>query len=467
MTESGNQLCVLKDTGLSVAVFDPGGRGHALTRELYRSDIVDRLHTNTAAAAMNSENITYFPYQKGSAAEMATLVQEQGVDFVIVGPEAPLTAGAVNMLAGEGIPAFGPVKEHTWLESSKAEAKKFFTRWNIPVPEYRIFDDYSDAQIYIQSRLEPLVVKATGLAAGKGSIVCDDKEQAQDALHALMVDRKFGEAGDTVVIENRLFGIEQSVMIITDGKTALMLPPARDYKQRLDGNKGLNTGGMGSHSPSGNEDIFSEEKVLERIVQPALEGILHETGQPYQGVLYAGLMWVQEGGEWNPYVLEFNIRFGDPETQVVLPRLETPDWGEIFLAAINGKLGEITAQWSKEHYLAVCAVSGAVPKEESKGKGKFPGYPGRYKPDREIVFEGTPEKGYILHAGTRWDSSRNAWVTTGGRVLNAVGCGQNLETARDYAYKTLEGVSFEFMDSRSDIGNPQIEREGVIYQRER
>lgn len=449
---------------LKIYLLDPGGRGHALAKEILKSDKVKKLWTSIAAVAEENDpdKVELYRYNsKDPAQQSLTLAKKEKFDLVVIGPENPLSDGLVDKLSAIGIPAFGPEKELTWLESDKAAAKQFMSKMGIPVANYRVFNDYKLAKEYISAQEQKLVVKAAGLAAGKGSIVCESKTQALEAVQRIMLRREFGDAGDKVVIEDRLLGIEQSVTAITDGKSVILAPTARDYKQRFDGNRGLNTGGMGSHSPSGNEDIFSQEKVLERIIYPALEGIRQETGRLYKGVFYPGLMWIKEGSEWNPYVLEFNIRFGDPEAQVILPRLKRPGWVDIFLAAINENLHEIKCTWSKEQYLTVCAVSGEVPQSETKGKGKYPGYPGRYKTQRIIrgLDKLNKSAGYVLHSGTRFSNGR--YVTAGGRVLSVVGSGQE---ARRNVYTMLKQISFDYMDYRRDIGSSKLlQKERNLY----
>src|SRR4030042_7135411 len=456
---------VLKDTGLNVFLLDPGGRGHAMAKELLESDRVTVLQTSIQATIQDTGGEKVKLYKNDSkdpVGNTLALSQISKPDLVLALPENPLSKGLTDKLNEAGIPSLGPLQEHTYLEGDKAAAKKFMLRWGVPVPEFKIFTDPSDAQKYICQRSEPLVVKASGLAAGKGSLVCDDQRQATEAVKTLMIDKIFGDAGSKIVVEDRLFGIEQSCTILTDGNDFTIMPTARDYKQRFDGNQGKNTGGMGSHSPSGNEDIFSESKVIERIVRPTLKGVVAETGKSYRGVLYAGLMWVFEGSEWNPYVLEFNIRPGDPEWQVIAPKLNG-DWGEMLLSAVNGKLGEINPTWSDKNYLTVCAVSGEVSPGVIKGKGKYPGYPNRYLPGQQITFRGIlPNEGYFLHSGTisiNRDGKNEHFETSGGRVLCAVGSGEHLNQARSAAYQTLSGVVFNYMDYRKDIGEPVLLKE--------
>jgi phosphoribosylamine--glycine ligase len=452
--------------GLNIYLLDPGGRGHALAKEILKSDKVKSLWTSICAAERNYAGCKVKLYRydsKNPSKQALKIAKKEKIDLVVVGPEKPLSDGLVDKLEEIGVPAFGPIQELTWLETDKAKAKQFMSRWNIPVGNYKVFLKYKEAKEYINTKSTPLVVKASGLAAGKGSIVCSSKKEALRALRSIMIDRVFGKAGNKVVIEDRLYGIEQSVTAITDGNSVILAPTARDYKQRFDGNKGFNTGGMGSHSPSGNENIFSEEKVIKRIIKPALEGIKRETGKLYKGVLYPGLMWVKESGEWNPYVLEFNIRFGDPEAQVILPRLESPNWVDIFLAVVNGNLSDIKCTWSDKQYLTVCAVSGEVPRKEAKGKGRYPGYPGRYKTRRIITGLNSFNKsdGYVLHAGTT--RSNEEYVTTGGRVLSIVSSGKN---ARRNVYKILEQINFDYIDYRKDIGSPKLlkfERSSLGY----
>lgn len=475
------ELFVRKDSGLNIYVAGPGAREHAITKEILKSDRVKNVWTGTAAAVRNrgGEKAVVYKYDSRNATSQALeMCKRHNVDFVVVGPEDPLIAGMVNRLADNGIPAFGPRKELTWFEGDKQKAKDFMVRNGIPTTEYRVFhdQDYSQAIQYIQSRSEPLVIKDPYPVLGKGAFVCDTQEEALLALEKIIKKKELPSPGDKVVVEKRLFGIEQSITVIISGEDFFMLKRSRDYKQRYRDNKGPSTGSMGGYSPDGNDHIFSEEKVINRIVVPFIEGVRREIGERYKGILYPGLMWVYENGEWQPYVLEFNVRGGDPETQLVLPAING-DPVEIMLNTINGKLGESPRSLSTETFLGVYAVSGRIPKQGSEEE--YEGYPGKYKPGQTIAgiqdIE-EDEKGYVLHGGTRWvchdqkhleQCKDGHYETSGGRVALAVGKGPDLPTARENGYKKLGEFNFISKDSRPDIGDPELlRREREQYERQ-
>lgn len=449
---------VIRDTALNVHVLDSGGRGHATVRELLASDRVVTVTTSISAAVDDPEGhkVRLFRHDsKNAIAQTIDMAQELQPDLVFVGPEDPLIGGVVDQLHALDIPAIGPRQELTWLEGDKGDARLFMKKYGIPGPEFSVHDNLASARRYVQSRREPLVVKATGPAGGKGSIVCDDQSQALSALDAHMVERRFGDSGDKVVVEDRLFGIEQSVTILTDGQTAIFAPPARDYPHRFDANQGPITGGMGSHSPSGNENMFDPRKVQDMVVTPLLEGLRAEFGSQFVGVLYPGLMWVEENGVWNPKVLEINIRPGDPEWEVIAPRYRG-DWAELMIAINNGRLNEIVKpdMWSNTAYVGVCAVSGAVPSGETGGKGQYKGYPWRYKTGQTATLQQFPSsQGHIIHNGTHRVGD-GEYQVTGGRVLTAVGKGQNLAEAGQNAYQIYDNdIAFDYKDARRDIAD--------------
>ena len=466
------ELFVQKDSGLNIYVAGAGAREHAITKEILKSDRVNNVWTSTAAAVANKggEKAVVYRYDSRHASQQAIdICTRNAVDLVIIGPENPLIDGIVDDLTEHGIPAFGPRKDFGWFEGDKEKAKNFMRTNRIPTAEYRVFRDYSQAKQYVQSRKEPLVVKDPYPVLGKGAFVCDDQQAALVALERIMVKKELPSPGDKVVIEERLYGIEQSITVIISGEDFLVLRTARDYKHH----KGKSTGGMGGHSPDGNEDIFSDQKVIDRIVVPFIEGVRREIGKPYKGIFYPGLMWVYENGEWQPQVLEFNIRGGDPETQLVLPGINE-DPVEILLNTINGRLGESHVSFSQDTFLGVYAVSGKVPQEE-----EFEGYPGKYKEGQMItgiqdIKE--DEKGYVLHGGTRWvcheqrqhlvQCNDGHYETAGGRVALAVGRGPDLPTARMNGYKKLAEFNFNSKDARPDIGDPELlRREREQYER--
>jgi phosphoribosylamine--glycine ligase len=317
----------------------------------------------------------------------------------------------------------------------------------IPVADFDVFDDPAKACDYVHSVGYPVVVKADGLAAGKGSLVCDDVGQAEDAVHQLMVARIFGDSGRVVEIERRLYGRELSFFCFTDGKSVLPMVAAQDYKPARDGNTGKNTGGMGGYSPHPWLTAEMSRAIMDRVVLPLIHGFREKTGIVYKGILYAGLMLVEEAGGITPYVLEINIRLGDPEAQVILPRLET-DLVEISEAIIQGRLHEVQPRWSPDYRLCLIAVSG-----RTKGKkGWYRGYPERYKIGVPIEGMDQIDQGcLVFHSGTGFGESGQL-ITTGGRVLCIVSRGATLAEARETAYREMKKVSFEGVYYRSDIG---------------
>jgi phosphoribosylamine--glycine ligase len=333
--------------------------------------------------------------------------------------------------------AFGPSQAAAQLESSKAFAKTFMTRHGIPTARFAIFDDFAQAERHLRLVDYPVVVKASGLAQGKGVIVPRDADEARAALHAIMVDRTFGAAGDRVVIEERLEGPEVSLMAFCDGETVVPMLPAQDHKRAFDGDRGPNTGGMGAFCPS---PLMSREDVahcVSRILQPAACGMAQE-GLPYRGVLYAGLMLTREG----PKVLEFNCRFGDPETQAVLPLLKT-DLAEIALACIEGRLHAQPVEWHAGACACIVLASG--------------GYPGAYRKGLPIHgLDTVPDDVMIFHAGTR--RTPDGWVTDGGRVLGVAARGDTLNDALQHAYAGVAHIFFEGMHYRRDIGAAWLRR---------
>ena len=412
---------------MRVLVIGSGAREHAIAWTLARSDLVDELVSlpgNPGMAELGPLIEGVDPSDVGAVAAVARI---HAIDFVVVGPEAPLAAGVVDALAGVGIPAFGPTRAAARLESSKSFAKDVMRRAGVATPEAWTFDDPSVAADHVRSHPGPYVVKADGLAAGKGVLVTSDRTAALD-----WIDRcfggDFGEAGARVVIEEFAEGPELSVFAISDGSRTLLFEPARDYKRLSNGDRGPNTGGMGSYSPVDLEDGLLD-RVGREVVQPVIDQ-MRADGTPYVGVLYAGLVLTEDG----PVVIEFNCRLGDPETQVVLPRLQS-DLARVVMAATEGDLSDVELIWSDEAFVNVVLAS--------------PGYP-------EAPRTGEPIRGLaeadslVFHAGTRRDGKRI--LTDGGRVLSVVGRGSDLSSARDAAYRAVESIRFSGRQFRTDIG---------------
>jgi phosphoribosylamine--glycine ligase len=429
---------------MKVLVIGSGGRDHTIAWKFSQSPRVKKLwvaHGNAGisqvAECVNAQSVE----------EMAAFAARERIDLTFVGPESPLSAGIVDRFQEEGLAIVGPTKAASRLESSKSYAKLIMRDLGIPVADFEVFDDAAKACEYVRSVGYPVVVKADGLAAGKGSLVCDDVAQAEDAVRQLMVTRIFGDSGRVVEIERRLYGRELSFFCFTDGTSVLPMVAAQDYKQARDGNTGKNTGGMGAYSP---HPWLTEEisrAIMDRVVLPLIHGFREKTGIVYKGILYAGLMLVEEAGGITPYVLEINIRLGDPEAQVILPRLET-DLVEISEAIIQGRLREVEPRWSPDYRLCLIAVSG-----RTKGKkGWYRGYPERYKIGVSMDGVDRIDQGcLVFHSGTGFGET-GQFITTGGRVLCIVSRGTTLAEARETAYREMKKVSFEGIYYRSDIG---------------
>lgn len=414
---------------MKVLLVGSGGREHALAWRIARSPSLTRLwvapgNFGTARIATN------LPVSFG-VDDLVGAASSVSADLVVVGPEAPLAAGLSDELAAVGIPVFGPSRAAARLESSKSFAREVIGAAGAPQPEFSVFTDESEALDYLRRNPGPRVVKADGLAAGKGVVVCDDAIQAAEAVRASMSGRAFGDAGSTLLLEERLEGREVSVFALTDGERISPPAAACDYKRLADGDRGPNTGGMGSYSPP--EFWISELcKEIERIVLRPVIDEMTARGTPYRGVLYAGLMLTREG----PKILEFNCRFGDPETQVLMPRLSS-DPLPAMLACAEGRLDPASVVWDDRYSVGVVMASG--------------GYPEQYPTGLPISgIEGDLEGALVFAAGVSAGANGRP-VTAGGRVLTVVGEGNNLTEARNCAYARLDGISFDGAVWRTDI----------------
>ena len=366
---------------------------------------------------------------------LVSLARAEKVGLVVVGPEAPLVAGLADACREAGIPVFGPAKAAARLEGSKSFAKRFMEQHGIPTAPARICTDFGEALAEVRRRGAPVVIKADGLAAGKGVAVCTTVAEAEAALRTAMLEEKFGEAGRVVLVEDRLEGVEASVLAFTDGRTVVPMLPAQDYKRAGEGDRGPNTGGMGSYAPAATLTSPQIEEVRRTILQPVVDG-MRAAGSPYIGVLYAGLMLTPQG----PKVLEFNCRFGDPETQAILPLLRT-DLLEVLEACVEGHLHEVLLEWQEGG--CVCVVLASE------------GYPGAYRKGLPIAGLEEAERGThvaVFHAGTEWVGG--GWITAGGRVLGVTAWDESVEAARERAYRAVERVHFEEMQFRRDIAAP-------------
>ncbi len=404
-----------------------------MARALSRSPRVERL----VWAPGNGGADGQIPTADVSAEDVSGLVAlagEERADLVAVGPEVPLAMGLADALAREGIACFGPTAGAARLESSKVFAKEFCVRNRIPTGGFRVFEDGGAAREYLKSYSGPfpLVLKADGLAAGKGVLICASREEALAGSEEILVRKAFGAAGDRMLVEEFLSGEEASLMVFTDGEDFALMPPARDFKRVGDGDTGPNTGGMGAFCPAGALDTDLLDRSVREIIAPTLEAMRRE-GTPFRGVLYAGLMLTPSG----PKVLEFNCRLGDPETQVVLPRLDT-DLAEILWACATGILQRMRLVWKPEAAVTVVLCS--------------EGYPGSYpkgRPIRGIAEAESLEGVTVFHAGTRREGGQP--VTSGGRVLNVTALGSTVAVARDRAYAAAARIGFEGMHFRKDI----------------
>jgi len=381
-----------------------------------------------AGTAATAENLNLRPTDIEGLGKAA---KEKGVDLVIVGPEAPLASGIVDYFDRLGIPIFGPTQAATQIESSKVFARNLMEKYGIPCPQGAVFSSYSEAREYLRKQRPPVVIKADGLAAGKGVVIANSLAEADKALGDIMEAKIFGSAGDRVVIDEYLRGREVSLIAFTDGRTVSAMVPACDYKKIGDGDQGSNTGGMGSYSPPGFFSAEMTEKVARDVLLPTVKAMAKE-GLPYKGVLYAGLM-IDDG---EPVVLEFNARFGDPETQVVLPLLKS-DLVDILVAVVRGNLDRVKIEWGSEYCVGVVMSSG--------------GYPGSYKTGFPIQGIDSVDKDVLVfHAGTKLGNDGTIY-TDGGRVLTVVGVGRDMVEAREKVYRNIPSIHFDGGYYRKDI----------------
>lgn len=413
----------------NVAIIGGGGREHAIALKLKASPLLGKLFCLPGNAGI-SECAVCAPVSPMDFEGIFAFCEKNGVDLVFVAPDDPLAGGLVDFLTERGVKAFGPVKAAAKIESSKAFAKDFMRKYEIPTAWYRVFESFESAREYAQSCPLPVVVKADGLALGKGVIICNTRSEALDALQSVMVDARFGKsAGSKVVMEEFMTGREVTVLAFCDGKTLLPMPASQDHKKAFDGDKGLNTGGMGAFAPTPYFSSDDEIEFMQKIALPTLAG-LEKEGIEFKGVLYFGLIKTGAGLK----VVEYNARFGDPETQVVLALLKS-DLLEIVLATTEGRLDGTIVEWSGETALTVVVADGGYPENVVKGK--------------EITL-GSLEGVTLIHAGTRSEDGR--LKTNGGRVFDVVGVADNLEAARKKVYGQIDKVTFEGARYRADIG---------------
>lgn len=417
--------------GQKVLVIGSGGREHALAWGLARADSVDAVE----AAPGNPGTAQLGPNHEVEVSDpdaVAELAEEREVDLVVVGPEEPLVAGVADALRKRDIPVFGPSAGAAEIEASKTFAKEVMDAAGVPCARYVSSTDPEKAKAALEDFDAPWVVKADGLAAGKGVRICDDLEEARAAVDAAMVEGAFGEAGHRVVVEEYLEGPEASVFGVCDGEDVVLLTPSRDFKRALEGDKGLNTGGMGAYTPLSDLSLEDAARLADELFRPVLAE-LAARGRPYRGLLYAGLKLTDEG----PKVLEFNCRFGDPETQVVVPRLAS-DLGELLLTAATGSVADVELSWHEDSFVTVVLASGGYPEEYRTGL-----------PITGIEAAAFVDGVEVFHAGTTREGGQ--LVTGGGRVLNITGRGADVAEARECAYTAIRRIIFANKHYRNDI----------------
>ncbi len=419
---------------MKILVVGGGGREHAIVKKLHESKYAPEIYCAPGNGGIASI-ATCIPVKATDIEGIVNTAVENKIDLVFVAPDDPLMLGAVDALEAKGIRAFGPRQCAAIIEGSKVFSKELMKKYNIPTANYEVFDDASTALDYIKAQNEyPAVIKADGLALGKGVIIAQNYAEAEDAIKSIMCDKVFGESGSRVVIEEFLTGPEVSVLAFTDGKTIVPMVSAQDHKRALDNDMGLNTGGMGAFSPSKNYTDAVADECYRTIFKPTMDAMNSE-GRTFKGVIYFGLMLTPKG----PRVIEYNARFGDPETQAVLPRLKT-DFIDIINAVIDEKLDKISIEWSEDAAVCIVLASG--------------GYPSKYESGKEIsgldseVFKS--DDLFVYHAGTKAENGKI--YTAGGRVLGVTATGKTLEAAIERSYSALKNISFEKMHYRNDIG---------------
>ena len=428
---------------MKILVIGSGGREHALCWKIAQSKRVARLYCAPGNGGI-ADIAECVDIKADDIAELLNFVKTNNIDITVVGPEAALVNGIVDSFKGEERKIFGPDQVMAMLEGSKIFAKETMERFGLPTADFRAFDDANEAKAFIKEKSLPLVIKADGLCAGKGVIIAHTEKEALSTIDSLMSDKEFGPAGERILIEDCLAGEEASIILVSDGKDFILFPSSQDHKRALENDQGPNTGGMGAYSPAPVIDKILEAKIRTRVIQPIIEG-LYKEGTPYKGILYIGLMIVDN----EPYVLEFNVRFGDPETQAILPRLKT-DLLDIIEASLNGTIGEIGVEIDKRVCVSVVCAS--------------EGYPGSYK--KNLPIEGLDNAlkvndVILFHAGTKLAQNvtgAKGYETNGGRVLAVTAIANNIKQAIDRAYEAVSLIHFNGMQYRKDIGFKALER---------
>lgn len=415
---------------MKILVIGSGGREHALVWKLRESKSIDHIYCIPGNGGIRRSAETA-DIQLHNFVRLSDFVKEKKIDFTVVGPELPMVTGITDHFKTRGLRIFGPNLQCARLEGSKIFAKNFMKKYDIPTAEFETFDSYEKAAGYIGLQKNSLVIKADGLCAGKGVIVCDTPQEARNAAEEILVKKAFGNAGTKIIVEKRLTGQEVSIIGFCDGNTILPLPPAQDHKRIFDGDKGPNTGGMGAYSPVPIVTKEIMEKIRRRIFHNFIKG-LHAEKMDYCGMIYFGILLV---GNVDPYILEFNVRFGDPETQPLLPLINN-DIIELMSATVTKRLADTSISIKDECSVCIVLASG--------------GYPGSYEKNKEITGLDNVKDALVFHSGTRYENEK--FYTDGGRVLGVTALGKTLEEARKTAYNAVEQLHFDGMQYRKDIG---------------
>jgi len=421
---------------MKILIVGSGGREHALAWKIAQSPLVSKLYCAPGNAGIEQQ-AQCVSIGAEDIERLGDFAEEAGIDLTVVGPERPLIAGIVDHFRSRGLPIYGPTAAAARLEGSKAFTNELAERAGIASKEFAVFSNAKEARAYVQEHGAPIVVKADGEAAGKGVTVAQTVDEAVETIDRCMVQREFGSAGDRVVVEECLEGPECSIKVFTDGETVVPMVPSQDYKPVYDGNEGPNTGGMGCYSPVPVVDDAAFEQIVTEIIEPTVRTMAQE-GNPYTGTLYAGCMLTEEG----PRLLEYNCRFGDPETQAVLPRMES-DLVEVLLATVEGRLNEVEVSWRPEKCVCVIVASG--------------GYPGKYdkgKPVTGLEEAAGLDSTVIFHAGTAQRGGQ--YITNGGRVLGVTALGDTYQKARDSAYNAVGIIDFDCVYFRTDIAERAV-----------
>jgi len=415
---------------MKILVIGNGGREHTIIYKLKQSPRVETIFASPGNAGILDIAQKAEINNQNDFEEIKNWVKKNNIDITIVGPEAPLADGIVDSFEKDGLKIFGPNRKAAQIEGSKSFSKYIMQKYNIPTADYKEFTSYKEAENYIKQSTFPIVIKADGLAAGKGVLICQTETEAIDALKITMLDKKFGDSGNKIIIEDFMQGEEVSILAFTDSETILPLIPAQDHKNIFEGDKGPNTGGMGAYAPAPVATQAIQKEAYEKILVPIIQGLKQE-GITYKGVIYAGLMITKDG----PKVVEFNCRFGDPEVQVVLPALEN-DFVDIIEAILNNDLKSQTLKWSNKSFACVVLASG--------------GYPGTYEKNKLITgLDEISDDIIIFHAGT--SKNKEQYFTNGGRVLDIVSYGESLQEALDKIYAAVPKIHFDGVYYRNDI----------------